>query len=166
MSSSVFGNLSGPPPWGAGPCQGLPGETQGGLDPSLGWGTQLLHCSCSLGSVLPTPKRGACSLSPSVTPGTQAPAQDPGCPIPDPQPTPLTPRSTPAFLASSDPHLRERLLTFPQHFEISAVGRVSGSLSTTFLKPGTHSREPGMTQLSSPSAAFSLKYTQRSVQPI
>lgn len=142
------------------------GRCKVGSAPLWGGGTQLLHCSCSLGSILPRPKRGACSLSPSVTPGTQAPAQDPGCPIPDPQPTPLTPRSTPAFLASSDPHLRERLLTFPQHFEISAVGWVSGSLSTTFLKPGTHSRGPGMTQLSSPSAAFSLKYTQRLVQPI
>lgn len=83
--------------------------------------------------------------------------RDPGCPLPTPQSTPLTPGSTPAFLESSAPHLRERLLTFPQHFEISAVGRISGSLSTTFLKPGTHSRVPGMTQLSSPSAAFSLK---------
>lgn len=84
------------------------------------------------------------------------PTRDPGCLLPTPQFTPLTSGSTPAFLESSAPHLRERLLTFPST-EISAVGRISGSLSTTFLKPGTHSRVPGMTQLSSPSAAFSLK---------
>lgn len=39
--------------------------------------------------------------------------RDPGCLLPTPQFTPLTSGSTPAFLESSAPHLRERLLTFP-----------------------------------------------------
>lgn len=90
------------------------------------------------------------SRSPSGHPG-------PWMPPPDPTVHPADLWKHPSLSRKLSSTFKRTFANVSQHFEISAVERISGSLSTTFLKPGTHSRVPGMTQLSSPSAAFSLK---------